>query len=65
MSIIENTHARLDDNEFPARVFVVLRKAFDTVDHKMFIGKPEHYGVRCVTEDWLCSHLGNKKVCIG
>ena len=65
MSIIENTQARLDDNELPGRVFVVLRKAFDTVDHKMFIGKPEHYGVRCVAEDWFCSYFGNKKVFIG
>ena len=52
MSIIENIQARLDDNEFAVGVFAAgLEKSFDTVDHKIFIGKREHYGVRDIAKD--------------
>ena len=34
MSIMGNTEARLDDNEFSTGVFVDFKKAFDIVDHK-------------------------------
>ena len=61
MSIIENIQTRLDDNEFAARVFVDLKKAFDTVDHKIRIWKLEHYGVSGIAKDWLCSYLANRK----
>ena len=46
MSISENIQTLLDNGEFAAGVFVDLRKAFDTVDHRILIRKPEHYGVR-------------------
>ena len=61
MSIIENIHTRLDDNEFVAGVFVDLKKTFDTTDYKIFIGKREHYGVRSITKDSFCSYLANRK----
>ena len=55
MSINENIRARVDDNEFAAGVFVNLEKTFDMVDHKMLIGKLEHYRVRDIAKDWFCS----------
>ena len=61
MSIIENIHTRLDDNEFAAGVFVDLKKAFDMVDHKILILKLEQYGVRGIAKDWFCSYLANRK----
>ena len=51
MSIIENIQTRLDDNKYVVRVFVDLKKAFDTVDCDIFIKKQEHYGVRGVAKD--------------
>ena len=61
MFIIEKIQTRLDDNEFAAGVFVDMKKAFDTVDHEILIGKLEHYGVRGTAKDWFCSHLANRK----
>ena len=46
MSITENIQAR---------VFVDLKKAFDTFDYKMLIRKLEHYEVRSIAKDWFCS----------
>ena len=36
MSIIDNIHTRLDDNEFTAGVFVDLKKVFDLVIMRYF-----------------------------
>ena len=37
MSIMKNIQTQLDDNKYVARVFVDLKKPFDTVDHDILI----------------------------
>ena len=44
-----------------AGVFVDLKKTFDTLDHKIHIGKLEHNGVRGIAKDWFYSYLANRK----
>ena len=61
MSIVENIQTQLDNGEFAAGVFVDLRKAFDTVDHRILIRKLEHYGVRGISKKWFSSYLTNRK----
>ena len=61
ISIIENIQTRLYDNEFAAGVFVDIKKASDTVDHKILIRKHEHYKVRGTAKDWFCLYLDNRK----
>ena len=61
MSIVENIQTQLDNGEFAAGVFVDLRKAFDTVDHRILIQKLEHYGVRGISKKWFSSYLTNRK----
>ena len=55
MPIIEGIEAKVDNNEIAAGVSVDLKKAFDTVNHKIFIGKLEHHWVRGIEKDWFCS----------
>jgi hypothetical protein len=38
-----------------------LKKAFDTVDHKILLKKMEFYGVRGLTNQWFSSYLINRK----
>ena len=50
----------LDAGQFGCGVFVDLRKAFDTVDHKILLKKLQHYGIRGTALDLLTSYLSNR-----
>ena len=42
---------------FSCGVFIDLKKAFDTVDHKIILHKLDHYGFRGVISKWFSSYL--------
>ena len=48
MSIVGNIQTQLNNGELATGVFVDLRKALSTVDHRILIQKLEHYGVRSI-----------------
>ena len=50
-----------DQGLFSCGIFVDLQKAFDTVDHDIFLGKLEHYGIRGITNKWFETYLKDRQ----
>ena len=42
-------------------VFIDIKKALDTIDHKLLLTKLEHYVIRGVAYDWIKSYLCERK----
>ena len=63
-NIVEEIKESLDKGNFACGVFIDLEKAFDTVNHRILLGKLEHYGLRGISNDWFRSYLSSRKQCI-
>lgn len=52
IEMVEEITNCIDDKKYAYRIFVDLRKAFDTIDHEILIEKLERYGIRCSRQVW-------------
>jgi hypothetical protein len=57
IEIVENIRDCLEQRNYGCGIFIDLKKAFDTVNHKILIDKLEHYGIRGRSLDWFSSYL--------
>ena len=44
--LINKITSAIDRKEITAGIFIELAKAFDTIDHDIFLAKLDHYGIR-------------------
>ena len=44
----------MDKKLFSCGVFIDLKKAFDTVNHNIFLDKLNYYGFRRIINQWFC-----------
>ena len=61
ISLTETIKESIDNNKLRYRVSLDLRKAFDTVNHKILLEKLQHCGVRGMAFNWFQSYLTNRK----
>ena len=64
MSLINSTEHWLenaDNRKLNMTVFLDLKKAFDTVDHKILIDKLFKYGIKGKEREWFKSYLSGRK----
>ena len=59
IDISENIRKALDDGNICCRVFVDVKRAFDTIDHQALLSKLNHYGIHGVSNDLFKSYLSN------
>ena len=60
MDIINDIQSNMNQRLLSSGVFIVLKKAFDTVDHEILLDKLNHYGFRGISNDWFSSYLKNR-----
>ena len=61
MELIEEICTEIDNKNVTIGVFIDLKKAFDTIDHKLLLQKLEFYGIRGAANEWVKSYLSCRK----
>ena len=59
-AIPEKNKQTCDSENFACGVFLYLQKAFDTVNHDIFLKNLEYYGIRGITNSWFQSYLNDR-----
>ena len=60
LDIITESYQNIEDKRFSALILLDIKKAFDSVCHKLLIKKLEFYGIRGVANKLLHSYLQNR-----
>jgi hypothetical protein len=61
IELVNKITKEIDQGNYTVGIFLDLSKVFDTIDHKILIGKLEYYGIRGIAKIWFENYLTNRK----
>ena len=61
LELVDRIITQMDKKEAPINIFLDLSKAFDTIDHTIFLAKLRYYGIHDTALLLLKSYLNNRK----
>ena len=60
ITLVDEITKSLDSGDIVIGVFLDMKKAFDTVNHKILLKKLYHYGIRLNLNKWFESYLADR-----
>ena len=60
MELVDKISSNTHNNDYTIGLFIDLKKAFDTIDHRLLIKKLNRYGIRGVANSWIKNYLENR-----
>ena len=60
LDIVSRIQSNMDAGAFSCGVLIDLKKAFDTVDHRILLHKLDFYGFGDITNVWFRSYLQDR-----
>ena len=63
VQFFEKIYTSKDKNKKPAALFLDIRKAFDTVSHRLLLRKLKHYGIAGSVLQWFSNYLSGRSQC--
>ena len=61
VNLMEKITNSFDNKKAVISVFIDLKKAFDTIDYTILLQKLNHYGIRGIVNQWVCSYFTHRK----
>ena len=59
--VIDYIYKSLDEGNYVFGIYIDLKKAFDTVQHKILLHKLQYYGIRGLAFHWFETYLSKRK----
>ena len=61
IDLVDDIRDAIDKGEYALGIYLDLKKAFDTVDHSILLGKLDHYGIRGHSNLFIKSYLSDRQ----